>query len=100
MKTKKIILSMLLAAAFAISNVAYATSSGDHAGGADHGRDPSGADRSGGELNHDNDLQGAEISSHKLHRRHATPVSDLGIGEPTNPHNSYIQSREYMRNHR
>lgn len=90
MKSKIIILSALIVAAFAISP-AYATessSSSGHGGASDHDRDPSGADRDGGgERNFDRDNEDYE----------GTPIEEVGIGEPTDPDSSYIQSRELLR---
>ncbi len=108
MKVKSTILSALLVAGFAISSVTSASTNGGgdgNGGGAssrDGGADHGGADHDNahGEQNHDNDLQSAENSSRRHHRRHATPVSEVGIGEPTNPNNSYNESKDMMRDHR
>ena len=100
MKIKNTILGGVLVAALAISSSAIAQSSSGSGSSNDGARGgSSGADRGdrGGELNHDNDLQGAENSSARHYRRHATPVGDVGIGEPTNPNNSFIESRELLR---
>lgn len=102
MKVKSVILSAIMLGAFAISPI-YAVgsgSSGEHGGASDHDRDPTGADRSGGEMNHDNDLQGSENSARRHHRHHATPVNDVGVGEPSNPNNSFNASKELLRDHR
>ncbi|MBI2792280.1 MAG: hypothetical protein HYX61_09990 [Gammaproteobacteria bacterium] len=64
--------------------------------------DRSSGDRSGeyGEMNHDNDLQGAEASSDAMTRRRGTPIQSIDVGVPSDPDYSYNKNREEMRNHR
>ncbi len=104
MKIKSTILSALLIAGFAISTSALADRSGgggssSRDGGSDHGGIDHG-DNGHGEQNNDRDMQSAENSSRSHHRRNATPVSQIGVGEPSNPNNSYNQSKELLRDHR
>lgn len=53
-----------------------------------------------GEMNHDNDLQGAEESSDAMTRRGGTPIQSIDVGVPSDPDYSYNKNKEEMRNHR
>jgi hypothetical protein len=106
MKIKSTILSTILVALFAMTSVAYAESKGGcHDGGGSGGGmgdntrergDPS--SRGQGELNHDNDTQGAEISSQNQ-RTGGHSLGSISKGEPRDPGYSYNRTRQETMSH-